>query len=427
MGASSRVAWSGRDKQRAKLTGRFVMLLQLFSLADANFSFASQQLHDDSSSSSSSSSSDFNNCWSDASSARMSFCVQMLATAESPFRRRNLTPRVGPQLWSLQRIEREWGESSLSCATYFRCKSVSDLRRLGRALRVPDQFSVRGYHFTGEEGLLIMLNRFAYPATLGSMCWESGRGTTALSVCFLYMCQHVYDNFAHLRDKRSLLAWRAHFPRFAHAVHMKARQNGRGVGLRNCVGFIDGTVQRVSRPGRYQRILYNGHKKCHSVKWQGIMLPNGIMPMPFGPVNGRRNDGFMVQKSGIEQIMRRANRTLDRTYCLYGDAAYGSSNVLQGPFKESEGPLTPAEEQFNAAMSAMRVPNEWGFGKVKVLFAFVSFSRPLKPLLSPIGYYWPVAQILTNCHTCLYSSQTSQYFGVAAPSLEVYVNMGSNL
>ena len=100
------------------------------------------------------------------------------------------------------------------------------------------------------------------------------------------------------------------------------------------------------------------------------------------------------------------------------------TRYVQGPFREFLGPLTEPEAQFNAAMSGLRVPNEWGFGKIKVLFSFVSWSRGLKPQLVPIGYYWPVATILANCHTCLYTSQTSQYFDCPPPTLEVYVCLG---
>ena len=78
-------------------------------------------------------------------------------------------------------------------------------------------------------------------------------------------------------------------------------------------------------------------------------------------------------------------------------------------------------------MSRVRVPNEWGFGKIKTLFAYVAWSRSLKPLLQPIGYYWPVAQILTNCHTCMYGSQAGSYFDMRAPKLEWYVSMGESL
>ena len=43
---------------------------------------------------------------------------------------------------------------------------------------------------------------------------------------------------------------------YAHAVHDKE------AALRNCWGFVDGTVRPIRRPNeRIQRILYNGHKR----------------------------------------------------------------------------------------------------------------------------------------------------------------------
>ena len=43
-----------------------------------------------------------------------------------------------------------------------------------------------------------------------------------------------------------------------------------------CFGFIDGTVRPISRPGQHQRIVYNGHKRVHSLKFQSVALPNGL-------------------------------------------------------------------------------------------------------------------------------------------------------
>ena len=61
--------------------------------------------------------------------------------------------------------------------------------------------------------------------------------------------------------------------------------------------FVDGSNQRTTRPGIYQQYFYNGHKRCHCVKWQGLMLPNGIMPFPFGPINGHRADEVMSPRN----------------------------------------------------------------------------------------------------------------------------------
>jgi hypothetical protein len=156
--------------------------------------------------------------------------------------------------------------------TYFRFRSVTDLRRLARALHLPPSFSVGSgkhtYLFTGEEGLLILLHRMSYPCTLSRMCWESGRGTTALSLGFRWMNEYIYNNFRHLHDDRSLLAWEPHFERFARAVYQKARgPDGSGIGLQNCVGFIDGTVQRVARPGSSYKCGCSYKCVCESACW----------------------------------------------------------------------------------------------------------------------------------------------------------------
>ena len=49
-----------------------------------------------------------------------------------------------------------------------------------------------------------------------------------------------------------------------------------GAPLSNCFGFIDGTVIPILRPNSNQRILFNGHKRIHGVKFQSLALPNGL-------------------------------------------------------------------------------------------------------------------------------------------------------
>ena len=55
-------------------------------------------------------------------------------------------------------------------------------------------------------------------------------------------------------------------------------------------------------------------------------------------------------------------------------------------------------------------------------FSYLDFKRNTKLLLQPIGKYYLVATILTNCHTCLYGSLTSTFFRVDPPSLEMYLS-----
>ena len=41
----------------------------------------------------------------------------------------------------------------------------------------------------------------------------------------------------------------------------------KGAALHNFFGFIDGTVRPICRPTVNQRMLYNGHKKIHALKF----------------------------------------------------------------------------------------------------------------------------------------------------------------
>ena len=94
--------------------------------------------------------------------------------------------------------------------------------------------------------------------------------------------------------------------------------------------------------------------------------------------------------------------------------------LLISPF--GRGQLTQPQIEFNKSMSAVRIAVEWNFGKVTQLFAFLDFKKNLKILLQPVGKYYFVGVLLANCHTCLYGSQTSSYFNVHPPSLEMYLS-----
>jgi len=58
---------------------------------------------------------------------------------------------------------------------------------------------------------------------------------------------------------------------YARAIRQK------GSPLPNCFGFIDGTVRPICRPEENQRIVYNGHKQVHGLKYQSVALPNKAM------------------------------------------------------------------------------------------------------------------------------------------------------
>jgi hypothetical protein len=43
-------------------------------------------------------------------------------------------------------------------------------------------------------------------------------------------------------------------------------------------------VRPICRPGKYQRQVYNGHKRVHALKYQSVVAANGLIVHMHGPV-----------------------------------------------------------------------------------------------------------------------------------------------
>ena len=118
---------------------------------------------------------------------------------------------------------------------------------------------------------------------------------------------------------------------YANVIHEK------GAPLENCSGFIDGTVIEICRPKPiYQRIVYNGHKRVHSIKFQSLALPNDLIENLSGPYEGRRHDSTMLHESSLLNDLRRFAWYNNQPLCIYGDPAYQLSVHLQAPYRQAQ-------------------------------------------------------------------------------------------
>ena len=105
---------------------------------------------------------------------------------------------------------------------------------------------------------------------------------------------------------------------FCNTIHQK------GAALSNCWGFLDGTVRSISRPNESQKILYNGYKKVHAIKFQSVVAPNGLVANLYGPVEGKRHDSGMLAMSGLlDALQRYSVSPYSHTLGIYGDLALG--------------------------------------------------------------------------------------------------------
>ena len=104
--------------------------------------------------------------------------------------------------------------------------------------------------------------------------------------------------------------------------------------------------------------------------------------------------------------------------CVYGDPAYPLRIHLQAPYRQ--GRLTQQMEDYNKAMSEVRVSVEWLFGDIINSFKFLDYKKNLKIGLSSVGKMYIVCALLRNAITCLYGNQTSEFFDLEPPTLEEY-------
>ena len=59
----------------------------------------------------------------------------------------------------------------------------------------------------------------------------------------------------------------------------------------------------ISRPNQNQRLVYNGHKKVHALKFQSVVAPNGLIANLFDSIEGRRHESGMLADSGFLNLM----------------------------------------------------------------------------------------------------------------------------
>ena len=114
---------------------------------------------------------------------------------------------------------------------------------------------------------------------LGELFFTFGRSVPEISLILAEVTDHIYRTNGHLpQDLNQPWLEPQQLESFARAIHQ------RGAALSNCWGFVDGTVRPICRPGEHQRIMYNGHKRVHGIKFQSVVAPNGLIANLYGLV-----------------------------------------------------------------------------------------------------------------------------------------------
>ena len=155
----------------------------------------------------------------------------------------------------------------------------------------------------------------AYPCRYADFVPRFGRPVPQLCMITNKVIDFMVDTHGQLlRSLNQSFLSRENLQRYADAIYQK------GAALDNCWGFIDGTVRPICRPKQNQRVLYNGHKRVHAIKFQSVVASNGIIANLFEPVEGRQHDsGMLAISSLLEELEIYSFSPTGQPLCIYGD------------------------------------------------------------------------------------------------------------
>lgn len=221
------------------------------------------------------------------------------------------------------------------------------------ALDIPDPFITRNrYNFPAVEALSLLLARFRSGNDLFEICSRYDRCESSLSEVINELSEYLDERWKHLLDcDRDGILHPDQLAIYAAAIA------AHGAPLHNCAAFLDCTLRRNTRPILGQAACYSGYKKCHMLKYQALMIPNGLIAHLAGPYEGRRNDNHLLASSQIltklAQFAFRPDLPANapapqRNFVIFGDPAYGYGPHLASPFASDD--LSENEKAWNAAM-----------------------------------------------------------------------------
>lgn len=274
------------------------------------------------------------------------------------------------------------------------------------------------YHAPFETCLVIYLFKMSRPRRLHEDCESMfGMRKSHLSSAILTFARGLFlVSIKYLLDPT---IWHTRMPYYARLVSRSTNHL-----MRNIWGFIDGTYRQTSRPIRYQHLCYTKYKKCHAIKFQSIVTPDGMIAYLFGPFVGKRHDARMLAESGLMNILQDkmpADGSNGPVYSLYGDLAYPQSIWLFGGF------LNPApdsqEALFNRQMSQARIAVEWGFNDIVTQFSHLDCTANMKWLKEPIAVHYMNCAFMCNVRNCYYGNEGLSYFGAKKMNLHEYLEL----
>lgn len=220
-----------------------------------------------------------------------------------------------------------------------------DVQTLVEVLQLPEEINAENGVKEGRvTAFCMLLKHFVYPARLADVEMQFGWERTRFLHISRETASIIFHRWKHLLRFDPHRLTRQKLQEFALVMM------NRGCPLDVISAIIDGTLRRNARPVRNQRIIYNGWKRVHALKYHCLVSPDGIVIHVYGPVEGHRHNETLYKQSGLEDLLEKHFWTPDgQPLFIYSDPAYGTGTHIMSPWKGVN--LDNDKHRFNVLMS----------------------------------------------------------------------------
>ena len=273
--------------------------------------------------------------------------------------------------------------------------------------------------YTLTEGFGLICARLAYPCRWSDLRASFGRHDDALSNIFWDLTSRIL----HRVKARILLAHQEPDRWESYKAAFVARGSDPNLSV---AGSLDAKQLTVCRPTRHQRAMYTGHKQEHCLKFQTVVVPDGLIIHSTCGYSGRDHDSRIMRESGLLECW--AGSPVLSQYRMIADSAYPNDGHVISLFTQRQRNNNPGCAAFNHRMSPLRQPVEWGYSRMTSLWSFLTMIHQMRTGSVSVSDLWLLSVWLTNLITCVDGGNIiSDYYGTASPpTLEEYLSMTLN-
>lgn len=269
------------------------------------------------------------------------------------------------------------------------------------------------YKSDSKIAMCLLLVRLAWPERLFTLTRIFHKNQFWLSSVFNDTVLHLFDRYGEIVAWHSMLNNHAHLRKYSKAISRELNTN-----QLLFWGFIDGTFRGVARPINEQKEMYSGYKREHGIKFQNIILLDGLL-MLQKPYEGKLNDWKMFKQSEVENRIRTIFRDKELFY-LYENPAYKATFDVLNPWRGAS-TLNDDQRNFNKSMTKVRIAVEQRFDLTQKFWSHNSWAVTQQIKLQPVTAYYVVEALLTNCYTCIKGNQIVNQFLIMPSTLHDYL------